>query len=972
MKIFYTSVFILLMLNCTAQWSNTTNQFYDSLQMQVCTATGDQTKAMSITSNPDGGTIIFWEDKRSGFYGNIQIFAQKFDKAGNRLWAVNGVPISAGTNNQHFYTSSNQDYRNRSFAATDGAGGFYITYTDDSISNYAWYRMCVQHIKSDGSAVFSGAGFITAATPSGQSYNFTSPQLIADDNSGFYIAYVKKGFPDYLYVYCYKDEAGTMTYKGGGIVNENGLQKTDPQPCVGANKWFIVYPNTDVIDYNIWPDLQGGCSVVMSMNGNDAGQYKMLCYNRVWKTKNASTVTIATQFPTGNPDQQIINYKQGDIAILYQLKHKLLNGQCSSNAATYLWVDDILTSNGYQLLDQGGYDYNFPKGVTIATPGNINVELLASIKRTYVNNTVSNFVGEAIAIPVEKYDSVPYQRASNTNPNFGYNTTAPTQMDKLIPFRDTILSEGRYYYDFSLAGGGGQFYASALVWENDGSGSNDRKIRLQHLAVEIQSANTFAIAYKTTTKTGELIGKEISNGFGGSNISYEFPQVTVNNTGNALFYINETDRYTRVSPIENGAQLSWGAMGRPLGTPLFNGSYYYPQAPFASLDPLNGTGVICWQDNKNVPASSGTNISMRHLDNLNVANYISPNKKVELLSAFTSSSFPVNLLGSSKKYSIIEGYNNITKITSPVVEILDNYNLGAMSVQIYQHPGPIRTFSGKPYLNRNYTIKPENNPAGGANINVRLYFTTTEFDALKAADVSISNPGSLVVIKQPNNGVAVPAAYTPLAGEQFIVPTAWQAVDGGYYLEIAVTGFSNFFIQNTSSPLPVKWLGVQAQWQNTTQAKVTWQVAEQLNVKNYTVQQSLDGTVFKDVCTIAASPAVNYNCLVPANSNAKNYYRIAAQDIDGKLNYSKVVLLQASVNAAVSLYPNPAKDKLVLDGLPSGYRTMQIMDAGGKIIYRQNVLPGLQNINIKPLAAGIYTLIVIGDKQMQTLSFIKN
>jgi len=36
------------------------------------------------------------------------------------------------------------------------------------------------------------------------------------------------------------------------------------------------------------------------------------------------------------------------------------------------------------------------------------------------------------------------------------------------------------------------------------------------------------------------------------------------------------------------------------------------------------------------------------------------------------------------------------------------------------------------------------------------------------------------------------------------------------------------------------------------------------------------------------------------------------------------------------------------------------------------MLPGLQNINIKPLAAGIYTLIVIGDKQMQTLSFIKN
>src|SRR5665213_1340592 len=184
-------IFILLFLSINslhlcAQWSNTTNQFYDSLQMPVCTSVGDQMHPMSLTSYPDLGTIVFWEDKRAGYYSNTQLFAQKFDKDGNRLWAVNGISISSSTNNQHFTWSSNEDYRNRTVAATDSAGGFYLAYTDDSIANYAWYRMCVQHIKNDGSVVFPGAGFIAAQPTVAAGDNYTSPQLIADDNRGFY------------------------------------------------------------------------------------------------------------------------------------------------------------------------------------------------------------------------------------------------------------------------------------------------------------------------------------------------------------------------------------------------------------------------------------------------------------------------------------------------------------------------------------------------------------------------------------------------------------------------------------------------------------------------------------------------------------------------------------------------------------------------------------------------------------------
>jgi hypothetical protein len=956
------------MSECSAQWSNTTNQFYDSLHMAVCTDVNTQQHPIVVKSYPDDGYFIIWEDGRNTATTKMDIYAQKFDHDGVRLWAANGVPVANGPNEQHFTYSSNEDYRNLPVAATDSAGGFYLTYIDDSIATYNWQRICVQHLKNDGNLVFPGAGYIIAQTPSGQSYNFSAPQLIADDDRGFYIAYSMNSNEDFIYIYCYKDEAGTMKLHGGGRVNENALQTQESMPCVGANRWSVIYPGTNVFSYNIWPDLQGGCSIIMSMNGNNGQQYKILAYNKVWKAKKPSQVMVRTRFPTGDPDSFTVNYSAGDVDILYKLNTNLLNGSCTSNVGHYFWVDQILLSNGYLVLGQGGYDYNYPKGTAISTTGNINVELIACTNRSISGNTVSNFYVESTAWADEKYDSVPYQRASNNNPDIGYNPIAPSQLNKFNGLRDTLLAPGIYYPDFSLASGGGQIYCSGLV----GLNIAERDVRLQHLSVDRESADSFAIHYKTGSNKGELIGKELNTGFGTTQISYDLPLVTVNNTGNALFYIREYERYIRVSPIVNGAELAWGAMGKPIGTPIFNGTYYYPDLAYARLDPLDGTGVISWQDLRNLPANTGTNIFMRHLDSLNVVDYMPLNKSTQLLAGGSTTANPAVLLGTSKKYSTIEAYNNITGTTSPVLEVLDTYNLGAVSANIFQNTGLIRTYNGKPYLDRNYTIKPENNPNGAASISLRLFFTATEFDALKAADPGIINPGSLVVIKQPNNTASVPVAYTPAAGEEVVLPASWKAVPGGYYLEISITGFSNFFIQKGSAVLPVRWIGVQAAWQNVTQAKVSWQVADQLNVKDYTVQHSEDGATYTNVCTVTYSAMTGYyDCVVPANSNGKNYYKVLQQDVDGRSSYSKVVVLQSSTKPSLRAYPNPAKDKLYIDGL-DGYHIVRIIDASGKIIQQQNVLAGLKYIDIRRLNAGVYLLTATNDMGTQTVRFSRN
>ena len=69
---------------------------------------------------------------------------------------------------------------------------------------------------------------------------------------------------------------------------------------------------------------------------------------------------------------------------------------------------------------------------------------------------------------------------------------------------------------------------------------------------------------------------------------------------------------------------------------------------------------------------------MRHLNNLNVAGYLPPYKLIKLIPNPYSATVanPVVLLGTSKQFSTFEVNG------SPVVDILDNYNLGNVAVTV--------------------------------------------------------------------------------------------------------------------------------------------------------------------------------------------------------------------------------------------------------------------------------------------------
>lgn len=888
MKKAITTLLVITSLQAAAQWSDTTNFFEDTLHMPVGVANGAQRNPIVLNSYPDGGFIVVWEDERDMATNNTDIYAQKYDKNGNRLWAENGIPIATNPTREHYTFSSNQDYRNRSFMATDSAGGFYLCFSEDSVSQYTWEKVTVQHIRSNGTKVFPGSGYIFARSISANLQMMA--QLVPDGSRGFYLAYkYKQGSTgnEYISAYCYRDENGIMAYYGGGRMNENAIQTSSIAPC--GTRTFVEYPGMVVLEYALWPDGDGGCSVLMSLSANAPGQYAMMGYNRLWRCKKDSKVKTYFRNTSGTACPRYSDYKKGDVYMLYTLSTDYQDVMCGGGGGPlYTYTNYRLLSNGFMLLDNEGYDYGNPKGATVTTAGNINVDIMGVTRRTYSNNVLSDFIVYGYSFPVQKNDSMPYQRTTHSNPDIGYNPTPPLTMSKFTFFRDTLLAFSNYYQDFCVASGGNHFYAAGVM-----SKTGNRKVLLQHITIAQKAVDSFAAEYDSTIlgntfKYGRAIGSELNQGINGSSMTFDVPHITVTRTGKAFFSILEGGVAPRISPVRSGTELQWGAMGRLTGTGVYNGGYYTTATPVFAIDSGGRSGLMVWSDTRYLPTASGDNVFMRHIDKLDNDFHYPPFKPAKpAYYAFSDiAAYPAVLYGTTKQYTPVELYNSYNGTGFSTVAVVDDRQyLGHVNIHVYQHQHAARRYNGVPYLNRNITIKTDSLPPG-YRPDLFLYFTKTEFDLLKAADITIADPGDLIALRQPASSAFAPATYTPVAGEELLASALWDTVTGGYYIKINPAGFGNFFIQKM--PTASICGGASTSFTSTINgATYLWQVntgSSFASISNNAIYSGATTATLQITTPPGSYNGYRYRCVVNGTMVSSSFYLQLANTWTGAVN----------------------------------------------------------------------------------------
>jgi Secretion system C-terminal sorting domain len=165
---------------------------------------------------------------------------------------------------------------------------------------------------------------------------------------------------------------------------------------------------------------------------------------------------------------------------------------------------------------------------------------------------------------------------------------------------------------------------------------------------------------------------------------------------------------------------------------------------------------------------------------------------------------------------------------------------------------------------------------------------------------------------------------------------------------------------------------------------LNWSVNCTSNQAKFEIQRSSNGISFATIGNITAS----YNrCLQPfdfADNNPQsglNYYRIKITDVDGRITYSTLVLMQQKDFAAgtMALLPtlvNRPLAILYIDAAKAGAVQINITDANGRMVQvrKEAVLAGQNQLtlNLEQLQPGAYYISAYGSNQKwATVRFVK-
>jgi hypothetical protein len=159
-----------------------------------------------------------------------------------------------------------------------------------------------------------------------------------------------------------------------------------------------------------------------------------------------------------------------------------------------------------------------------------------------------------------------------------------------------------------------------------------------------------------------------------------------------------------------------------------------------------------------------------------------------------------------------------------------------------------------------------------------------------------------------------------------------------------------------SSVLPVTWLSFTA-IKKQQQVLLQWKTGIEINSKEFIVQNSRDGINWNEAGRLPAagnsSNETHYRFIHQNPYEGKNYYRIIQSDMDGRNNFSRVILLSFETKEGISIYPNPVTDGYINIQLPAD-ATITVFNTSGIRIKQLSLSAGSHLVNLGHLSKGLY------------------
>ena len=244
----------------------------------------------------------------------------------------------------------------------------------------------------------------------------------------------------------------------------------------------------------------------------------------------------------------------------------------------------------------------------------------------------------------------------------------------------------------------------------------------------------------------------------------------------------------------------------------------------------------------------------------------------------------------------------------------------------------------------------------------------------------------------------VPFASTTGSDASFLhinTGVSTQAENGG----VQIIGIADDFdgnVRSVSTPdigadefttvLPVALVNFTGTIKNNVH-QLSWTTLTETNNSGFEILRSNNGITFNKLAFVASkanngnsSNSLQYTFTDELPLAANNYYQLKQVDKDGKVTFSKIVLLKASKSGGlsiVSVYPNPVKSvfTILVNNTKEETASLQITDYAGKVVSKQSVqlINGSKTIqlNAANLPHGNYNVSITVNNAMITTKFIK-
>jgi hypothetical protein len=186
-------------INIYAQRLNSRGKkVWNSGEVPLSTAAGGQ-YFPQLVSDGSGGAIVVWQDYRSG--SNADIYAQRIGRSGAVVWASDIVVCAAGGDQE------------KPKIISDGAGGAIIVWQD--YRSGSKYEVYAQRINGNGVSQWTVNG--VAASTASNNPQFLFPEIVSDGSGGAIIVW-----QDYRsstwYLYAQRiDSAGSVQWVANGV-----------------------------------------------------------------------------------------------------------------------------------------------------------------------------------------------------------------------------------------------------------------------------------------------------------------------------------------------------------------------------------------------------------------------------------------------------------------------------------------------------------------------------------------------------------------------------------------------------------------------------------------------------------------------------------------------------------------------------------------------------------------------------------